>query len=148
MLIVLQGAMLQTSFGSNRDFSIIIRIDIGPGNVLTHLFDMSESAPHQTINKAAPEAQAADQSPLDFLPLLVQVYGRFNEAWRAKLDRQMMTMKCRWRMISIDTIALQFDRDEKYAYAELTRDLHAGNTDLVFLSHVLDFELEPGALCL
>ena len=144
-LIVLQDTIFQSPFSSNRDFSAAIRIDIGSGNVLALLFDRSELTLQKTINEVAFEATKADKSPLDLLLLLFRTYGGFNEEWRAKLDRQVVAMERRSGMTSIDTS--QFDSDDETAYAELTRDLHACNTDLIFLGHVLDFELELGAFC-
>lgn len=144
-LIVSQDTIFQTPFSSNRDFSAAIRIDIGSGNVLALLFDRSEPTLQKTISEVALETTKTNKSPLDILLLLFQTYGSFNEEWRAKLDRQVVAMECRSGMTSIDTS--QFDSDDETAYAELTRDLHACNTDLIFLGHVLDFELELGAFC-
>lgn len=108
---------------------------------------MSEPALRKTITRFGFEAGKADKSPLDILLFLFQEHGRFNEEWRARLDREVVAMEVRSGMTSLDTSTQQFDFDDGYVYAGLTRDLHACNTDLIFLGHVLDFELELGAFC-
>lgn len=104
---------------------------------------MSEPALRKTITRIGFEAgKAHKKSPLDILLFLSQEHGRFNEEWRATLDSEVVAMEVRSGMTSLDTSTQRFDFDDNYAYAGLTRDLHACNTDLVFLGHVLDFQLE------
>jgi len=87
-----------------------------------------------------------DYSPLDILIFLFEDYGRYNEMWRAKLDRRVVEMESRSGKTSLNTNNVQYDEDER-KYEELTFDLHKCNTNLIFLANLLNFEVDFGAFC-
>lgn len=93
-----------------------------------------------------PICQQNCTSPLDILTFFFRTYGRFNEEWRELLDRQVASMEIRTGMTSLDTSRMHY-ADDANMYEELTRDLHACNTELIFLSDMLYFELKLGVFC-
>ena len=146
MLIISKDILIQTPFSPNHDFSAAIRVDVKSGKVLGLLFGRSEASLETIMTTTRLRAVQSDQSPFDTMLLLLGEYGRFNEEWRAKLDRKVVSMEVRSGMTSLDTSNQQY-ADDVHIYEELTRDLHACNTDLTFLSDILSFEVELGAFC-
>ena len=83
--------------------------------------------------------------PLIFLPTLLEVWGMSVEAWRKVLDQLLVTLERSTGMTSIATMKCL--EAQPHEYETLTWELHALNTDLIFLSNVVQFEVELGNMC-
>jgi hypothetical protein len=83
-------------------------------------------------------------SPLHFLTLLVEDFGRRNERWRENLDHSIVDMEKHIGMTGFDIEELYGDETDGKddGYEGLTRDLHIANTSLMWLDCTMHYERE------
>jgi hypothetical protein len=114
--------------------------------VTSLLFNKNEEDLDEIIGRLRIRRKSTHQSLLAFLAILFEQYGYSTEKLREELDEQVVAMELRTGMASLNTSRRNFSRDVP-KYEALMRDLHACNTNLIFLGAVLNFEVEFGNFC-
>ena len=93
------------------------------------------------------QAQAPTDSPLNVLTLLYDEFSRRAESWRAVLDAEVVRIEQITAMTSLVPSSQSSSDAAEADYERLARDMHACNTNLIFLGDLVNFELELGAFC-
>ena len=112
------------------------------GNLVAVIFSKDERDLDELIDRIRARQDQMRACPFAFLPTLLEVWSSGIEAWRKALDQQVVAMERSTGMTSISTMK-QWEL-QPHEYEFLTRELHASNTDLVFLFNVVQFEVELG----
>lgn len=140
------AVVIQTPYSPYQDFSVVARINISSGLVVSLLFNRSEADLDDFLQRLRLRRKETHQCPLSVLAILFEGYGYTSEEWRRKLDGDVVSLEVRTGMTSLDTshrgYALHISE-----YERMIRDLHACNTNLIFLADVLNFEVEFGSFC-
>ena len=140
------AVVVQTPYSPFQDFSVVARINILSGSVISILFDNTEEDLNVLIKRLRWRCKQTHQCPLSLLAILFEGYGYTSEECRRKLDADVVSLEVRTGMTSLDTnpggYSLRISDYEK-----MMRDLHACNTNLIFLANVLNFEMEFGTFC-
>lgn len=145
-LTALSAVVIQTPYSPFQDFSVVARINISSGSVVSILFDNTEKDLNVLIKRLRWRCKQTNQCPLSLPAILFEGYGYTSEECRRKLDAEVVSLEVRTGMTSLDTnqggYSLRISDYEK-----MMRDLHACNTNLIFLANVLNFEMEFGTFC-
>lgn len=109
------------------------------------LFLTKQSSIPQMLERFEDSREECVASPLSVLILLYDEFGAKAEEQRRLLDREVVRIEDMTVMTSA-AITAQVLTDAEYE--KLIRDMHACNTNLIFLSDLINFETELGQFCL
>ncbi|KAL6399787.1 hypothetical protein AUP68_17194 [Ilyonectria robusta] len=123
------------------DFSLALRINIQNGAAAGLLFLTKQSSIPQMLEKFEDAREEYAASPLSVLIILYDEYGAKAEEQRKVLDREVVRIEDMTVMTSA-AITAQVLTDAEYE--KLIRDMHACNTNLIFLSDLINYEIELG----
>lgn len=136
--------VIETPYTPFHDFSAAMRFDIQNGNLIGMLFSKKEQYIPQVIQRFEHHRKESLNSPLRILALLYEEYGSNAEDWRKKLDREVVRIE---QTTGMTSLALTDHAWEEMEYEKLVRDLHACNTNLIFLGDLIHFEINFGEFC-
>jgi hypothetical protein len=122
-----------------------MHIDIKTGRTAGFISSRRESYLDEYLSRLCNRCIDISNSPLFVLAFLYEQYGYNTENWRAELDSRVVKLESMTKMISLRSAEDQTAAPE--VYEKLTGDLHSCNTELIYLSNVLDFEVEFGKFC-
>ena len=83
------------------------------------------------------------KNPLLLLSTVFEEYGYSSENFREQLDRDVARME---RQSGHTSLSFRLFQDNK-GYEDLTKELHACTTNLIFMENITAFEREWGAFC-
>ena len=147
-LTALPAVVIQTPYSPFQDFSVVARINISSGSVISLLFDNTEEDLNNLIKRLRWRCTQTRQSPLSLPAILFEGYGYTSEECRRRLDAEVVSLEVRTGMTSLDTNQGGSGYSLRISdYERMMRDLHSCNTNLIFLANVLNFEMEFGAFC-
>ncbi|KAH7007009.1 hypothetical protein EDB80DRAFT_684262 [Ilyonectria destructans] len=127
------------------DFSLALRINIQNGAAVGLLFLTKQSSIPQMLEKFEYSREECAASPLSVLILLYDEFGAKAEEQRKLLDREVVRIE-EMTVMTSSAITAQVLTDAEYE--KLIRDMHACNTNLIFLSDLINYEIELGQFCL
>ena len=84
-------------------------------------------------------------NPLALLTILFEDHAHASEAYRTHLDKVVVSIEQQTGMTSLHVGAPDHGLEDDYD--RLARRMHACNTNLIFLDHILEFESRLGAFC-
>ena len=120
------------------------RIDVQNGTLTGMFFSKKEESIPRVIERLEQRGKESLNSPLTILALLYEEYGSNAEDWRKDLDLEVVRIE---QTTGMTSLALTDQALEEMEYERLIRDLHACNTDLIFLGNLIHFEIEFGEFC-
>lgn len=132
--------IVQTPNSPFRNFSCALRVSVASGSARGLLFDMEEPNTASVTQRLHENRELIRENPLAFLNILFEDHGRSCERHRAHLDREVVRMERRTGKTSIRLFSPAIDTD----YEQLNKDLHACNTELIFLDNITNFEMKLG----
>lgn len=132
--------IIQTPNSPLRNFSCALRINIGDGSAKGLLFDTDTSTVASVLQRLHESRELLQENPLSFLNILLADHGKSCEDHRAALDRDVVKMELRTGKTSLRFLSTYVETD----YEQLNKDLHACNTDLIFLDNITNFEMIVG----
>lgn len=139
------AVVIATPYSPFQDFSVAARIHIRNGNLIGIFFSKKEENIPRIMEKCEQHRKASLRSPLTILALLYEEYGINVEDRRKSLDREVVRIEQITGMTSLAIAWTGQGHDaEDMEYDKLIRDLHACNTNLVFLGSLIHFEIEFG----
>lgn len=119
-------------------------MNIQNGAVAGILFSKKAWDIPQTLGKFEDYREECAASPLNILILLYDDFGSRAEEERKVLDQEVVRIE--WMTVmSSAAITAQVLTDVEYE--KLIRDMHNCNTGLIFLSDVINYEIELGQFC-
>lgn len=140
------AVVVQTPYSPSEDFSMVARINISSGSVVSILFNKTEEHLNGFIERLRLRRKQTHQCPLSLPAILFEGYGYTSEEYRRRLDAEVVSLEVRTGMTALDT-SQHGDSLHISEYERMMRDLHACQTNLIFLANVLNFEMEFGILC-
>lgn len=139
------AVVIATPYSPFQDLSITTRIDVRNGNLTGLLFTKKEATLPRTIEMLEQHRDQSLKSPLSILALLYEEYATNVEDWRKTLDHEVVRIEQTTGMTSLAIAWIGPGPDAKeLEYERLLRDLHACNTNLIFLGDLINFEIEFG----
>ncbi|KAN0093584.1 hypothetical protein V8E51_016768 [Hyaloscypha variabilis] len=136
--------VIETPYTPFHDFSVATRIDVQNGNLIGMFFSKKEENIPRVIQRLEQRRKESLNSPLRILALLYEEYGSNAEEWRKELDREVVRIE---QTTGMTSLALTDHAWEEMEYERLIRDLHACNTNLIFLGDLIHFEIDFGEFC-
>lgn len=132
--------IVQTPYSPIRNFSCALRVSVVSGSARGLFFDLDESSASRVTQRLHENRELIRENPLTFLNILFEDHGQSCERHRAHLDREVVRMERRTGKTSIVLFSRAVDTD----YEQLNKDLHACNTELIFLDNITNFEMSLG----
>lgn len=124
-----------------------MRLNVETGAVAAVLFCKHETDVPRMLRRLEEYFSESNATPLGILTLLIDNLGLKAEERRQTLDREVIRIERTTGMTS-KALSLAVVAVNGTEYESLVRDIHACNTDLIFLSDSMNYELEFGNFCL
>ena len=137
--------IVATPYTPFHDFSLALRMSVPTGALTGIVLCKLPSTVPGLLRRL--QAQPPAASPLGVLSILYDEFSRRAEAWRALLDAEVVRIEQITAMTSLKPPPADAAALSEADYERLARDMHACNTNLIFLGDLVNFELEFGAFC-
>lgn len=124
-----------------------MRLNTQTGVAAGILFCKHETDIRRILRRLEEYYSELEASPLGILTLLIDELGLKAEERRQTLDREVVRIERSTGMTS-KALALTASAVSGTEYETLAQDIHACNTDLIFLGDFMNYELEFGEFCL
>lgn len=137
--------MIQTPNSGTINFAFVMRINIVDCSATGLYFErdmLNDKGIISLLKRIHGHRRLLLVNPLAILGILMEQYGRACERDRAHNDREVVSMEGRTGMTSL-VIAKSAPQDAA-DYEKLTKELHACNTNLIFLDNLTNFEVAFG----
>lgn len=136
--------VIGTPYSPFHDFATSLRVDVLNGTLLGIFFSKEEDKIPHIMRRLEGHRKKSLGSPLTILIFLYDEFGSKAEDWRENLDHEVVRIE---RATGMTSLALVEEAASDAEYERLLGDLHACNTNLIFLSDMIHFELEFGEFC-
>lgn len=116
-----------------------MRINVIDGSATVLHFDMSQYLVDSLLQRLDEQRELLRQNPLTYLSVLYGEHGHDCETHRQELDRDVVAME---RQTGMTSLAVY--QNVETNYEQLTKRLHACNTNLIFFENIMNFEAAAG----
>lgn len=123
-----------------QNMSFTLRININDGSAKGFMIHADESVVARVLRQLRESWDSLESNPLAFLNIIFADHGQSCEDRRADLDNDVASIERRTGKTSLPLFSHDFDMDHE----RLNEDLHACNTNLIFLDNVTNFEMSVG----
>lgn len=135
--------VVKTPYSPIGNVALVIRVNIVDRSAKALIFDYRNPRMNILWERLLIRRNTLQNNPLLLLSILFEEYGYSAEAFREELDRDVASMERRTGHTSLNPRLFQ----DKMDFEDLTKDLHACTTSLIFMENITEFERNWGLFC-
>jgi hypothetical protein len=140
-----EAIIIHTPYSPFENYSIIIRVDVLTRAATCLLLDFREEGIDGLLGRLRIRHERIQKNALEILAILFEQHCFATEKARQQADDRIVSMERKTGMTSL--IGAYGGKHDQVDHEKLIKDLHACNTDLIFLDNSLQFEAEMGRFC-